>query len=138
VGVECIRQSDPRLPIDSKINGVLLNPVMLDIPTHITWLFDFDSLSGRGGWYRLETIKLLRIRTISLTNALELVRSPPTLHFSFYVEVSWACPRPRQEMLSSFHSPDIERVQVDRPTDEAGVHQCQHVIIGLPRSLPKR
>lgn len=54
--IEGIRQSDPRLSIDSKINGVLLSPIMLGIPAHIRRLFDFDPTRGCGRWYRLETI----------------------------------------------------------------------------------
>lgn len=112
VEIEGIRQSNPRLPIDSKIDRVLPNPVMLSISANIIRLFNFDSLGGCGRWCRLETIELLGIQTGSLTNAPEFARSFPTLYFSFY---SWAYPRRRQETFSSFPFPDI---QVGRPTDE--------------------
>ena len=54
--IEGIRQSDPGLSIDGKINGVLLSPVVLGIPADIKRLFDFDPTRGCGRGYRLETI----------------------------------------------------------------------------------
>lgn len=54
--IEGIRQSDPRLSINGKINGVLLSPVVLGIPADIKRLFDFDPTRGCGRGYQLETI----------------------------------------------------------------------------------
>jgi hypothetical protein len=49
VAIEGIRQFDPGLAFDSKIDRVLLNPAALRYSAHIRWLLDFDPMRGDRG-----------------------------------------------------------------------------------------
>jgi hypothetical protein len=57
VSIEGIRQFDPGLAFDSKIDRVLLNPAVLRVSAHIRRLLDFDPLRGDRYLCRLVTIK---------------------------------------------------------------------------------
>jgi hypothetical protein len=56
VVIEGIRQFDPELAFDSKIDRVLLKPVVLSC-AHIRRLLDFDPIRGDRSLCRLVTIK---------------------------------------------------------------------------------
>ena len=62
--IEGIRQFDPGLPIDSKFNGTLLDPIVSGTPAHISDLFDLDPTRGYEGRYRLETIERLELEPV--------------------------------------------------------------------------
>lgn len=78
--IKGIRQLDPRLPIDSKINRVLLDPVVLGIPAHIRWLLDLDPTREWAEWYLLGPIEHLSFEPVRYGRT-QFCRESPDIMF---------------------------------------------------------